>query len=74
MQSASDTPSSYLLEWCAAGIELAGMWAQRHAGRANRGPKAVAERSHFGDLDVPKCITSTAKLRLFSPESVKLMG
>jgi len=28
------------------------------------GPKAVAERSHFGDLDVPKCITSTATLRM----------
>ena len=32
------------------------------AGRT-RALKAVAERSHFGDLDVPKCITSTATLR-----------
>jgi hypothetical protein len=31
--------------------------------RAHPGTKAVAERSHFGDLDVPKCITSTATLR-----------
>ena len=26
MQSASDTPSSHLWEWCEAGIELAMMW------------------------------------------------
>ena len=67
MQSASDTPSSHLWEWCEAGIELAMMSAQRHGRRANRGQKAVAERSRFGDLDVPKCITSTATLRQFPP-------
>ena len=61
MQSASETPSSHL--WvlsCPADQRGVGHGSAR---RANPGTKAVAERSHFGDLDVPKCITSTATLR-----------
>ncbi|MGB5835315.1 MAG: N-6 DNA methylase, partial [Thiohalocapsa sp.] len=62
MQSASDTPSSHL--WvlsCPADQRGVGHGSAR---RAHPGTMAVAERSHFGDLDVPKCITSTATLRL----------
>ena len=61
MQSASDTPLSHL--WalsCPADQRGVGRGSDR---RAHPGGKAVAERSHFGDLDVPKCITSTATLR-----------
>ena len=61
MQSASDTPLSHL--WalsCPADQRGVGRGSDR---RAHPGSKAVAERSHFGDLDVPKCITSTATLR-----------
>ena len=62
MQSASDTPSSHLWSLsCLADQREVGHGCDR---RANPGTKAVAERSHFGDLDVPKCITSTATLRL----------
>ena len=39
-----------------------------------RGLKAVAERSHFGDLDVPKCFTSTATLRAVVMIQVDVQG
>ena len=67
MQSASDTPLSHL--WalsCPADQRGVGRGSDR---RAHPGRKAVAERSHFGDLDVPKCITSTATLRHPAPIS-----
>jgi hypothetical protein len=65
MQSASHTPSSHL--W--APSYPADQRGVGHGGdrRANPGRKAVAERSHFGDWDVPKCITSTATLRVDQP-------
>ena len=69
MQSASETPSSHL--WvlsCPADQRGVGHGSAR---RANPGTKAVAERSHFGDLDVPKCITSTATLRFFNKTLAK---
>ena len=51
---------------CAAQAAPSGRACGAAAARsgANRGQEAVAERSHFGDLEVPKCIASTATLRV----------
>jgi hypothetical protein len=42
----------------------ASSWRSSGPERGEPGPKVVAERSHFGDWEVPKCIASTATLRL----------
>ena len=62
MQSASDTPSSHLWEWCEAGIELA-MMSRAPRTQGEPGPKGCRRAQSFWDMDVPKCITSTATLR-----------